>query len=69
MDTWAMCYTVSLLSSVNFAWVYPWVYLVHQPMVGLYENRGILNLNIHWWIKLESQPGAHPAVLLLSVLS
>lgn len=36
----ALCYTISLLISVNITWIY----LVHQPMIGLNENRVILNL-------------------------
>lgn len=40
MNTWAVYYTVSLLSSVNITYIC----LVHQPMVGLHENRVILNL-------------------------
>lgn len=40
MNTWALCYIVSLLSSVSITWIY----LVHQPMIGLNENSVILNL-------------------------
>lgn len=45
-------------------------------MAELHENCVILNLKYavaysgrQWWIKFESQPWAHQAVLLLSVLS